>query len=370
MRPPATRRSASSTTSGSTRRRRGGAADEAGIELRLLYVAYARGGLPRFRQPSAAEYLAQVEELRADGLGVGVAPHSVRACPRDWLEESAATPRPRTALHVHADEQPREIEECLAEHGQRPIELLAETGCLGPQTTVVHATHADGAELDLSPTRRACLRLPDDRGQPRRRLPPGRALSARDRALHRLRLERPDRPARGAARARGDRPAPAGRRGVSQPTRCSARPAEGGAARSGSRLGRRRGRPGSPFTRTASRRSTFARRSSRAAAATSSSCPHLSDQCRSLRSQAWTSPSRPSTTRSSSARARYRSWSTSGPIGAGLVTRSPPSSRARSPNAVARSSSSRSMSTRTRASPRSSASAASPPSRPSATAPS
>src|SRR5262249_11768989 len=51
--------------------------------------------------------------------------------------------------HVHADEQPREIVECVAEHGLRPIELLAHTGCLGPHTTVVHATHADDAELDL-----------------------------------------------------------------------------------------------------------------------------------------------------------------------------------------------------------------------------
>jgi len=52
-------------------------------------------------------------------------------------------------LHVHADEQPREIEECLAEHGVRPTELLADCGCLGPRSTVVHATHADGRELDL-----------------------------------------------------------------------------------------------------------------------------------------------------------------------------------------------------------------------------
>jgi len=50
---------------------------------------------------------------------------------------------------VHADEQAREIEECVAEHGLRPLELLAETGCLGPSTTVVHATHADAHELDL-----------------------------------------------------------------------------------------------------------------------------------------------------------------------------------------------------------------------------
>jgi formimidoylglutamate deiminase len=52
-------------------------------------------------------------------------------------------------LHVHADEQPREVEECLAEQGLRPIELLADCGCLGPRTTIVHATHADALELDL-----------------------------------------------------------------------------------------------------------------------------------------------------------------------------------------------------------------------------
>jgi len=126
------------------------AALAAGIELVLLHVAYARGGLPRFRQESVDDYIAQVESLRAQGFRVGLAPHSVRACPSDWLERigrySEAEELP---LHVHADEQPKEIEECLAEHGCRPIELLARVGALTERTTVVHATHADGAELDL-----------------------------------------------------------------------------------------------------------------------------------------------------------------------------------------------------------------------------
>jgi formimidoylglutamate deiminase len=126
------------------------AAREAGIELVLLLAAYGRGGLDRFRQASAADYLRQVEALAAAGARVGLAPHSVRACPRDWLEEIGAyAAREGLVLHVHAGEQPREIEECLAEHGLRPVELLAETGCLGPRTTVVHATHADERELDL-----------------------------------------------------------------------------------------------------------------------------------------------------------------------------------------------------------------------------
>jgi formimidoylglutamate deiminase len=126
------------------------AAREAGIELVLLPVAYARGGLDRMRQASVGDYLRGVEELRGEGHRVGLAPHSVRACPRDWLQEigryAVAEGLP---LHIHACEQPREIEECLAEHGCRPIELLERAGCLGPHVTVVHATHADGAELDL-----------------------------------------------------------------------------------------------------------------------------------------------------------------------------------------------------------------------------
>jgi formimidoylglutamate deiminase len=126
------------------------AAAEAGIGFVCLYAAYARGGLERMRQPSVSAYLEDIERLRAAGIVLGVAPHSVRACPREWLEEIGAFARSEgLVLHVHANEQPREVEECLAEHGMRPIELLADCGCLGERTTVVHATHANGAELDL-----------------------------------------------------------------------------------------------------------------------------------------------------------------------------------------------------------------------------
>jgi formimidoylglutamate deiminase len=126
------------------------AAEAAGIEFVLFYVAYGRGGLERFRQPSPTEYLNQVERFRERGIRVGLAPHSVRACPPDWLDEIGRYAQEHDLpLHVHADEQPREVDECIEEHGVRPIELLAKTGCLGPRTTVVHATHAADRELDL-----------------------------------------------------------------------------------------------------------------------------------------------------------------------------------------------------------------------------
>lgn len=126
------------------------AAREAGMAILLLYAAYGRGGLERFRQPSVAAYLAQVEALASSGIPVGLAPHSVRACPAGWLREIGRYgEREGLPLHVHACEQPREIEECLAEHRRRPVELLADTGCLFPRATVVHATHATDGELDL-----------------------------------------------------------------------------------------------------------------------------------------------------------------------------------------------------------------------------
>ena len=126
------------------------AAAEADVAFVCLYACYLRGGIPRFRQESVADYLRQLEALRGEGIAVCVAPHSVRACPAEALRELGAYATAHSLpLHVHADEQPREIEECLAEHRLRPIELLEREGCLGPHATIVHATHADGHELDL-----------------------------------------------------------------------------------------------------------------------------------------------------------------------------------------------------------------------------
>ena len=126
------------------------AAEQAGIELVVLYAAYERGGSPAFRQPSVAKYLSLVDALGGRAVRVGLAPHSVRACSADWLTEIGRyAERERLVLHVHACEQPREIDECLAEHGVRPIELLDRCGCLGPRTTIVHATDASDGELDL-----------------------------------------------------------------------------------------------------------------------------------------------------------------------------------------------------------------------------
>ncbi len=90
---------------------------------------------------------------------VGVAPHSVRAVPLDYLREAAAYANAENLpLHMHVAEQPAEVEACLAEHGARPVELLAREGILDARFTAVHAIHIVAGEIRqlAAPTASVC----------------------------------------------------------------------------------------------------------------------------------------------------------------------------------------------------------------------
>ena len=87
---------------------------------------------------------------RCPGVEVGVAAHSVRAVPRGWLEAIAAySERHGMVRHVHAHEQRRELDECQAEHGCSPIELLERTGFLGPRASVIHGIHVSARDVEF-----------------------------------------------------------------------------------------------------------------------------------------------------------------------------------------------------------------------------
>jgi formiminoglutamate deiminase len=139
------------------------AARDAGLRIVLLRVAYARAGFGRpieaaqrrFCDREVDHVLRDVDTLRkrhaADPLvGVGVAVHSVRAVPRAWIGPLAAYARATgLPLHAHVSEQRREVQECLAEHGLRPLALLAAEGAVDARFVAVHATHLDADEAHL-----------------------------------------------------------------------------------------------------------------------------------------------------------------------------------------------------------------------------
>jgi formimidoylglutamate deiminase len=142
------------------------AARETGLRIALLRTAYARAGWQkpadagqvRFLTPRAADFLADTDslrtavsaQLRPDRAWVGVAPHSLRAVPIDYLREVAGYAHAADLpLHMHVAEQPAEVEACLGEYSARPVELLARHGILSPRFTAVHAVHITAEEMRL-----------------------------------------------------------------------------------------------------------------------------------------------------------------------------------------------------------------------------
>ena len=135
------------------------AAADAGIRLVLLYSYYATGapGQPlggaqrRFATPSLDGFWGQVDRLAGvldpRTQTMGIAPHSIRAAsPGEirLLQEEAR--RRGLPVHMHVDEQRREIEESLAAYGRPPMEVILEAMQGGP-FTAVHCTHTADEDM-------------------------------------------------------------------------------------------------------------------------------------------------------------------------------------------------------------------------------
>jgi formimidoylglutamate deiminase len=132
------------------------AARDVGIRIALLRVAYARAGYQtepnplqiRFIEQTPDVYLKHLEQLLgapelSDGTAwVGVAPHSVRAVPLDYLKTIVTFANERALpVHMHVAEQPAEVSACIEEYGRSPVALLETEGLLSKRFTAVHAIH-------------------------------------------------------------------------------------------------------------------------------------------------------------------------------------------------------------------------------------
>jgi formimidoylglutamate deiminase len=144
---------------GELARRVAAAAADTGIALTLLPTFYAHGGFGA-SEPSARqrrfvtdlERFARIVESSREavaglmGATVGVAPHSLRAVTPEELPAVVALAS-GGPVHIHVAEQMREVEECVAWCGRRPIERLFELTAVDDKWCLVHATHATGEEL-------------------------------------------------------------------------------------------------------------------------------------------------------------------------------------------------------------------------------
>ncbi|SDU48474.1 formimidoylglutamate deiminase [Stappia sp. ES.058] len=135
------------------------AAEISGIGLTLLPVYYAVGGLDgrdlvggqrRFGSDldSFSRILEGAEAAVArmpEDARTGVAPHSLRAVPRDALARLVSL-RPDAPLHMHIAEQTGEIDEVEAAYGRRPVDWLFSEHSVDARWCLIHCTHLTEAE--------------------------------------------------------------------------------------------------------------------------------------------------------------------------------------------------------------------------------
>jgi formimidoylglutamate deiminase len=141
------------------------AAQKVGIGLTLLPTLYMRSGFGagglradqrRFASTpeSVLRIAQQVRGMGAACVTAGIALHSLRAVDEGALRECAAAARAAgMPVHIHVAEQQQEVDDCLQQHGLRPIEWLLQHAPLDARWNLVHATQAAAGELkDLQGT--------------------------------------------------------------------------------------------------------------------------------------------------------------------------------------------------------------------------
>lgn len=134
------------------------AAGDTGIGLTLLPVFYAHsafgGAAPNDGQRrfinDVNRFARLVEQSREavrslNQAVVGVAPHSLRAATPEELREVAAM-APDGPIHIHVAEQVKEVEDCLAWSGARPVEFLLGHATVDKRWCLIHATHMTETE--------------------------------------------------------------------------------------------------------------------------------------------------------------------------------------------------------------------------------
>ena len=135
------------------------AAQATGIGLTLLPVLYAQGnfgGAPptpgQRRFLNTRDGFGRLVEASAAAVAdvpdaaLGIAPHSLRAVTLDdlrWVVQRW----PNGPMHIHVSEQVKEVEDCVAAHGSRPVELLYDTVSVDGRWCLIHATHAEAEEV-------------------------------------------------------------------------------------------------------------------------------------------------------------------------------------------------------------------------------
>ena len=156
------------------------AAEQAGIAITLLPTLYnfsGFGGQPALEGQrrfvnGADRFLSIYETLNSVCANhplrrLGIAPHSFRAVTAELLKTVIGGIESEAPIHAHVAEQVKEVDDCLAWCGRRPVDFMLDNFDVSRRWTAIHATHMSedetirlahsGAIAGLCPTTEANL---------------------------------------------------------------------------------------------------------------------------------------------------------------------------------------------------------------------
>ena len=138
------------------------AAQTAGIKITLIPVFYQKGGFGVDPQPRQRRFISKtVDEYfklfevsksavkNSDNASLGFSVHSLRAVDLEDVKTTFQQGPKDLPFHLHVSEQKKEVTDCLAYTGKRPMQWLFDNLPVNDRFHLVHSTHLDDNELKL-----------------------------------------------------------------------------------------------------------------------------------------------------------------------------------------------------------------------------
>jgi 5-methylthioadenosine/S-adenosylhomocysteine deaminase len=127
------------------------AVEEMGIRavLSSVFIDFNDAAKAEEQRALTVKLLAETKQY-SDRIGFALGPHAIYTVAKSslkWLSQFAA--EHHLLIHIHVSETQKEVDDCLALYGLRPIQWLEKIGLLGPHVIAAHVIHVTDEEIGI-----------------------------------------------------------------------------------------------------------------------------------------------------------------------------------------------------------------------------
>lgn len=128
------------------------AAEEMGLRAMISYTLFDQGNPERAQldRERSEMYLERFKTEFSDRIMFNLGPHAIYTVSGEQLQFCHEfCKKHNLKIHLHLSETEGEVEECIKQHGMRPVKYLEKLGILSEALILAHVIWVDDEELDL-----------------------------------------------------------------------------------------------------------------------------------------------------------------------------------------------------------------------------